>query len=306
MSIITTVNRIIVSAWKNFIRNAWLALTTVFVLVLAMLSVNVLIGVNVLMNNAISILEDKIDVSVYFKQNTPPAVLEQARFFMSSLPQVKSVELLSAEKALEDFKARHAAEPKILGALAELDHNPLGAVLVLKAKQTSGYGFLLEALKNPQFGQSIESKNFEDHADTIKQVRDISWSVQVFGLGLIAIFAIFSILIVYNTIRVAIYTQREEIGIMRLVGASSAYVRLPYVLQGIFMAIFAVMVTGGLVFAMSIYLDPRLMSVFDGVNPGLLSYFFSNALQLAFVEIVALAILVGVSSWAAAGKYLKR
>jgi len=134
MSLIVNAWRIVASAWKNFARNLWLALTTVFVLVLALLSVNVLIGVNVLLGNAVRQLEQRIDVSVYFQANTPAPVLEQARFFMNSLPQVSAVELVTADKALEQFKRTHAEDPKILAALGELDQNPLGASLIIRAK----------------------------------------------------------------------------------------------------------------------------------------------------------------------------
>jgi cell division transport system permease protein len=306
MSFLTTPKRILIAAWKNFTRNVWLALSTVFVLVLALLSVNVLVGVNVLLTNAVQVLEDKVDISVYFKQGTSQDVLDGAKFFMTSLPQVKSAELLTADKALEDFKARHADDPKILDALSQLDQNPLGGTLVLKARRTEDYPFLLQALQNPQFGFAIESKDYQDHADTITRVNQIAQSVRVFGYGLVVLFAIFSVLIVFNTIRVAIYTQREEIGVMRLVGASSAYVRWPFVLEGMILALLALLITGAMVMTAAAYLDPQLASVFDGANPGLATYFISNAPLLALVEGGGLAALVALSSWAAAGKYLRK
>jgi cell division transport system permease protein len=165
---------------------------------------------------------------------------------------------------------------------------------------------LLEALKNPQFGYAIESKNFDDHAETITRVREISDSVKLFGTVLILIFAIFSVLIVFNTIRIAIYTQREEIGVMRLVGASSAYVRFPFVLEGILLALFALILAGAVVYGVASYVDPQLRGIFDGTDPGLLTYFASNAPQLLLVEGGILSLLVALSSWAAVGKYLKR
>ncbi|MBI5655099.1 hypothetical protein HZC53_05625 [Candidatus Uhrbacteria bacterium] len=306
MSLFVNSWRIIAAAWKHFSRNLWLALTTVFVLVLSLLSVNVLLGVNVLLSNAVRQLEDKIDVSVYFKSETPVAVVEQAKFFMTSLPQVKDATVVTAEKALEDFKKLHADDPKIMSALAELDQNPLGAVLIIKARQTTDYPFLLEALNNPQFDFAIESKNYDDHSDTINRVRDISRSVQVFGAVLIAVFALFSILIVFNTIRVAIYTQREEIGIMRLVGASNAFVRSPFVLEGVFLALFALGVTSVAVYSAAVYVDPRLGGMFDGANAGLVAYFTAEGWRLALIEGGVLAGLVALSSWAAVGKYLKK
>lgn len=297
--------RMIVAAWKHFTRNIWLSLTTIFVLFLSLLSVNVLVGVNALLTNAVRILEDKVDVSVYFKADTAQGVLDQAKFFVAGLPQVRSAELVPADKALEEFKKRHAGDDTVMTALQEIDANPLGATLVVKAKRTSDYTFLLDALQNPQFSFAIESKDFDDHEEAISRVRLIGQSVRSFGIGLIAVFALFSILIVFNTIRVAIYTQREEIGVMRLVGASNAYVRLPFVLEGLLLALLALACTAGMVIVAVHWIEPQLNTFFDG-NAGLVEYFQTHAQQLVLVEGAGLGALVALSSWAAVGKYLKR
>lgn len=306
MPIGTTLGRIINYAWKNFSRNAWIGLATVFVLVLSLLSVNVLVGVNALLERAVTVLEDKVDISVYFKEKTPDQVLQQAQFFIAGLPQVSSAELFTSAQALEQFKKIHADDPKILEALAELDQNPLGAALVIKAKRTEDYPFLLEALKNPQFDFAIETKTYDNHAEAIAQVRDIGKSARLFGGFLIAVFALFSVLIVYNAIRVAIYTQREEIGIMRLVGASGAFVRLPLVLEGVFLAVIALVFSAVIVSLAVAAVEPRLRSLFEGMDPGLGAYYVSNLGRLAVLEGGALMLLVALSSWAAVGKYLKR
>ncbi|MFA5935730.1 MAG: permease-like cell division protein FtsX [Patescibacteria group bacterium] len=306
MAIRVTTWRIISYAWKNFFRNAWIGLATVFVLVLSLLSVNVVVGVGAMLDRAVTTLEDKVDITVFFKDKTPDAVLQQAQFFMADLPQVRSVVLQTPEQALEAFKLRHESDPKILEALEELDGNPLGASLIIKARKTDDYPFLLEALKNPQFGFAIESKTYDDHAAAIQKVQEIGASVRVFGLGLIIIFGIFSVLIVYNAIRVAIYTQREEIGIMRLVGASGSFVRMPFVLEGIFLALMALFFASMLVMGAVAFVEPRLVPLFDGMDPGLRLYFLGNALELILVEGGVLLVLVSLSSWAAVGKYLKR
>jgi len=306
MPIVTTSGRVISYAWKNFARNAWIGLATVFVLVLALLSVNVLVGVSAMLDRAVTILEDKVDISVFFKQGTPEAVLQQAQFFMAGLPQVSAVTLSTPEQALEAFKKLHAADPKIMEALSELDQNPLGASLVIKGKRPDDYPFLLEALKNPQFGFAIESKTYDDHADAIGRVRDIGKSGRLFGAILVAVFAIFSAMIVYNAIRVAIYTQREEIGVMRLVGASSSFVRMPFVVEGLFIALLALLISAGVVAGVVAGIEPHLIRFFDGADPGLRSYFVGNVWQLLAAEGGTLAVLVTISSWAAVGKYLKR
>jgi len=193
-----------------------------------------------------------------------------------------------------------------LDAIKEVETNPFGATMVVKANRTDNYPFLIEALKNPQFSFAIESQTYDDHAVAISRVREIAKSVRYFGLILTAVFILFSVLIVYNAIRVAIYTQREEIGIMRLVGASNAFVRLPLILDAVFLALLALAIVGGLMALGVVFLEPRLKSFFDGADPGLMSFFVANAWYLGVVEGVTLVVLVSMSSWAAAGKYLKK
>ncbi len=306
MKIGVTFGRVLSYAWKNFTRNAWIGLTTIFVLILAILSVNVLVGVNALVNRSIEVLEERIDLSVFFKVDTPEAVMEQARFFMASLPQVRDVTLLDPEESLQQFRDVHFDDPEIIAALDELEENPLGASLIIQAKRTEDYPFLLEALQNPQFDFAIESKTYDDHAEAIARVRDIGKSARLFGIVLIAIFAIFSVLIVYNTVRVAIYTQREEIGIMRLVGASGAFVRSPLVVQSLFLALFALGVSAAIIAAIIVTVEPRLASFFGGSSPGLQAYYVNNLPSIIAIQAGGLLVIVALSSWAAVGKYLKR
>jgi cell division transport system permease protein len=305
MTLITPLGRIISFAWKNIIRNAWIGLATVLVLVLALLSVNVLIGVNALASSAINILEQKIDVSVYFIPETPEAILDQARSYMAQLPQTEEVSLLTADQALEAFKERHANDPSILDALEELDQNPLGATMVIKAAKTSYYPFLMEALNNPQFSFAIESKTYDDHTVAISQVEQIAATIRYFGLILTIVFTIFSALIVYNAIRVSIYTQREEIGIMRLVGASNAFVRLPLIIDGVFFALLALAISAILIAVMIAVGEPYLLSFYDGTDPGLKTYFSTNLVTLLIGEGIAISLIVAMASWAAVGRYLK-
>jgi cell division transport system permease protein len=123
---------------------------------------------------------------------------------------------------------------------------------------------------------------------------------------LIAIFALIGILIVYNAVRVAIYTQREEIKIMRLVGASSAFVRMPFVIQGFMLATFAILLTAILVLGGILWITPYLRPLYDGADPGLRDAFIAQWPTLLLFEGGGLALLVGFTSWAAVGKYLKR
>lgn len=306
MKLITKLMRMIKAALQNIVRNAWLGIATIIVLVMALTSVNLLIGVNALIQNAVVILEDKVDVTVFFRQDANEALVTQAKFFIADLPQVKTAELMLANEALERFKERHADDPEILEALAELDENPLGATLRIKARNPSDYPFIIETLKNPQFADAIESKSYDSHSEAISRVQSLGENSRMFGMALIAIFALIGILIVFNTIRVAIYTQREEIGIMRLVGASSLFVRTPFVIQGVLLATLALIISAVLVAIGTAWIEPVITPLYDGGDPGLKQYFVDNWLRLVVIQGGGLALLVGFTSWAAAGKYLKR
>lgn len=306
MKVLSQSRRVLIAALQNLLRNAWLGIATIMVLSLALASVNLLVGVNALLGNAAHTLEDKVDVTVFFKKDANAALITQAKFFLSNLPQVKDATLVSPDDALQAFKDRHANDPAILSALNELDGNPLGATMRIKARTTSDYPFIMETLKNPQFSDAIQSETYQDHSDAITNVQRLAAGVQQFGSVLIAVFALIGILIVYNTIRVAIYTQREEIGIMRLVGASSFYVRAPFVIQGVFLALVSLCITGAIVWFGSGWSDRALIALFDGADPGLRTFFVSNWPMLALIEGGALSLLVAATSWIAAGKYLKK
>jgi cell division transport system permease protein len=297
--------RVFAAALQSIFRNAWLGIATIVVLVLALTSVNLLVGMNVLIGNAVGLLEKKIDVTVFFKQTANEAIVTQAKFFLAELPQVQSVELLQADAALEQFRARHAGDAEILSALDELDANPLGATLRIVARTPSDYPFIIETLKNPQFTDAIESKTYDDHADAIASVRMIGEYARKVGAILIAIFSLIGMLIVFNSIRVAIYTQREEIGIMRLVGASSTFVRAPFVIQGIVLAVIALAISAAFVAIGVAWMDPALTAAYGG-DPGLRTYFLRDWPRLVFIEGGILSLLIGITSWLAAGRYLKR
>jgi cell division transport system permease protein len=232
-------------------------------------------------------------------------VLDQAKFYLTSLPQTESVQVITAEQALAAFKERNKNNQKVLDALNELPGNPLGAELVLKAHDTADYPFLLDAVRNPQYLPFIHASSYEDHREAIAWIQDAARSLRLFGSALVAIFAFFGLLAAFNAIRVAIYTQREEIAIMRLVGASSSFIRWPFVLEGVWLVAFASLLTAGAVAFAIMYGEPRLEQFF-GMDTGLVSFYQSQWLVLIGIEFGTMAILSALVSWIAAGRYIKR
>lgn len=298
--------RIFATSWKHFARNLWIGLATVFVFTVALLSVNVLIATNVMLERTVAYFEEKIDVTVTFQPDTPDAMLTQARFYVQSFPQTESARLVTRQEAYDAFRERYRNNPKILEAIEELSANPLGAQLVIKAKETKDFPFLLAAVRNPQFEPYIRSSSFDDHQETIASIQNAARSVRLFGSGLVAVFALFGLLAAFNAIRVAIYTQREEIAIMRLVGASSAFIRLPFVLEGVWLAALACVATTGVVWAMIRVGEPKLQTMFSGADIGIASFYAANWPMLVAVQFGIMAVLSALVSWIAVGRYIRR
>ncbi len=297
--------RILKASWKNFWRNAWIGIATIFVFGMAILSVNVLLGVQAVMERAAHALEDRVDVTLTFRTATPEPLLAQLKLYALSLPQVKSVELVSAGDALQRFRARYASQPKILAALEELSGNPLGAQMVVKAREPDQYPFIVQALQGPQYVPFIQKQTYEDHRGAIVRIKTIADQARLAGSLLVALFALFGLLTVVNAVRVAVYTQREEIAIMRLVGASSAFIRTPFVLQAVWFGLFALMGVSAATYIGILYLDPALQPVFDG-EVGLLALLDSQGPRIVIVQLITLMLLMTSTAWIAVGRYIRR
>lgn len=297
--------RIFKASWIHVIRNLWIGIATIIVFAMAFLSVNTLLGTNAVVERLIGLLEERIDVTLTFLPGTPEAVVQQARFSIAALPQAESVTMISAEDSLSEFKERNKNNPAILEALKELGSNPIGAQIIIKAKKPEEYAFLLEAARNPQYASSIKSSSYNDHQEAIATIQSIGKSVRLFTSALVAVFALFGLLAAFNAVRVAIYTHREEIAIMRLVGASSAYIRMPFVLEAVWLVLFAASISLGVIWSGIRFIEPKLTAMMLS-DSGLSAYFISQAPLLLIVQVGGLSLLTALVSWIAVGRYIRR
>ena len=301
----STLFRIIKFSSQDFWRNFWLTTATIVVLVLALVSINFLITLNFLTKTAVAQVEDKIDVSVYFKPGVAESEIGNIKSYLLSLSEVKDVIYVSPEEALREFKKKHENDAVIKESLEEVGENPLGATLIVKAHDTANYPEILKVFDDAQYANVIQEKNFEDHKAIIKKIDSISEKAKNTGFGMAGLFAVVAILIGFNTVRMTIYTHREEIGVMKLVGAANWFVRAPYVASGIFYGIFAVFFTILLTFPAIGFAEPYFAGFFGGAEFNLLGYFSQNFLQIFGWQFAGVVLLNIVTSSLAVGRYLK-
>ncbi|EKD32817.1 MAG: putative cell division protein FtsX [uncultured bacterium] len=299
------IGRILKFALQNFWRNIWLSAATVTVLALTLVTVNVLIVVNFIGSTAIETVERKIDVSVYFKPETNETTVLGAQEYLLALSQVRDAVYITPEAGLARFRERHAGDEAIESALKEVGVNPIGPTLIVTARSPEDFSFILEALDNPSFRDAIRDKDFQDYESIIRRMNSAIARSRMFVYALSIIFMLISVLIVFNTVRVAIYTHRDEISIMRLVGASSALIRAPFVIESIFYSLLATVGTGVITFLLVRVLDPQFRAFFEGSEISVLNYYVKNSILIFGLQFGALALLNIVSASFAMRKYLK-
>lgn len=296
--------RVIKFSLQDIGRNIWLSIVTISVLILALFSVNMLLAVNFISQAAIGAIKDKIDVNIYLKTDADESEILALKARISNVDQVKEVQYITKAEALETFKAKHENDPEILESLKEIGKNPLTPSLIIKPKNIDQYQILINEL-NQIDSDIIESRNFDDHKQLIEKINSITNKIRDVGLLISAIFICITMLLVYNSIRVAIYTHRREIVIMRLVGASNWFVKAPFLISSFIYTIIGTAAVVSIFYFFLTLLQPYIETFFIDYQINLIQYFNDNFLQIFGLQFLFAAFVNIVASLMAVGKYSK-
>ena len=303
-----TLGRIIKSGMINFIRNAWLAVAAIAVMVITLTILLFSVIANATFANTITQINEKIDISVYLIDDIDDNDRDELSSQIEALGAVRSVEYISKSQALEIYKEQNKDNLDLLVAISQTD-NPLPASLRIKPHDPNNVEEIRQLLERPDILelQSDPTSYSGERKEAIDKIARATTFIRQAGVAGVIIFAVISMLIIFNTIRMAIFNRRDEINIMRLLGASTWYIRGPFVVEivfyGIISAILSVVIMNA-VFAVQ-------TSAFDASTLGLLdiSYardYFAQNFWVIFAIQLALGILIGaVSSIIATRRYLK-
>lgn len=302
--------RIVKSGFVSFWRNGVVSFASILVMTMALFVLGSILFVNATLDASLNQIKDKVDINVYFVTNAPEEDILALKGSLETLSEVAMVEYVSREQALEQFKLRHENDQLTLQALEELGENPLGANLNIKAKETSQYEGIAEflggenALSTVDETPIIDKINYLQNKTAIDRLTKIIDSAETFGFIIIAILIIASIIITFNTIRLAIYTFKDEISVMKLVGASNAYIRGPFVFEGIMYGITAGIITLILFYPFTMWLGPLTENFFSDIN--LFDYYIDNFSKIFFIIFGSGTLLGAFSSYIAVRRYLKK
>ncbi len=303
------VKRVVRAGFFSFWRNGFISLSSILVMVVTLFVIGSVIFSSVVLKSTLDQIREKVDINVYFFTTAPENDILAMKKSLEQLPEVMPpVVYVTKEQSLEDFKKRHENDEFTLQALEELGENPLGATLNIKAKDPSQYESIarfIESRRTSNVGTDsiIDKVNYFQNKDAIDRLTKIINSANNLGLILTLFLVAISILITFNTIRLVIYMSRDEISVMRLVGASDRYIRGPFFIAGSIYGFVSAIVTLILFYPITLWLGGKTADFFVGLN--IFHYYLSNFGQI-FLIIVGSGIAIGsISSYLAVRKYLK-
>lgn len=302
--------RTLKTGFQGFRRNGIVSLAAVLMMTVTLSIVAFLLFLNAVLNFSVGQISERVDVTVFFYPEVTEVEISDFNQEVEKVDLVQETVYISRDEALTRFLDRHQGDTLTLQALEELGENPLGASLSIKASNPSDYEKIIGQLQSrgvldlSSTDSIVERINYQQNKEILDRLHDTIATVQALGLGLTLFFMIISVLITFNTIRLAIYSSREEVEIMRLVGAENQYIRGPFVVQGIMYGFVSAVVTLAILYPATVWVSQKTAGFFGGMDVYL--YYANNFTQL-FVITVVLGVILGViASLFAIRRYLRK
>jgi cell division transport system permease protein len=303
-----TVERIFKNGFINFGRNIWLAIAAMAMMGITLTILLFAIVANATFTHTVSDLTSHIDVSVYLKNNVTQAQRDKLISGLKNIENVQSVTFVSKADALKKYEKDNANNPLLLSAISQTD-NPLSAEVHVKPKDPNKLDTIKAYLdkKSVQDLQSDPTSYSGDRKAAIDKITSATHFIQQAGIVGIIVFIIISVLIIFNTIRMTIFNRRDELVIMRLLGASPWFIRGPFIVEtmlyGAVAAAISLIICGGLFAVASQTLEASSLGLLD------ISYsskYFTNHLWFILTGQMVVGIMIGAASSAiATRRYLK-
>ncbi len=301
------------TGWQNFYRNGLLSVATISVIVVTLFIINLQMAVIFANDLLLQDVKDRVSISVYFKPETSEQDVMRVKDKFSVFQEIKSIEYVSKEEALKDFENKNSNNEVLMNSLEEIGVNPFEPALTIKAEEPEDYEAIAKAIENSEFKEIISEINYHKYKDIINGLSQEINADRKMGIILGLTLSFIAVLITFNSIKITMYSYRQEIEIMRLVGASNNYIRLPFLWEGILYGLISVIISVPLSYVYLKFLSSGATSSailpFSNdiyIEKFLTDYFHANIIIMILFQL-ALGFLLGViSSLIAVRKYLKK
>jgi cell division transport system permease protein len=295
--------RTFIEGLDNFYRNGWLTFATVSVLAISLYIISATVLLVVTSGIILKNIQNDINISVYFNPDVKEEKILDIKESLVGFKEINSISYVTKEQALDQLKKFGEGNPSIPKALDVIGENPLSPSLVIKANDPSDYEKISNSLSTSSYAEFISRISFEEHKKAIEKLTSIIDMVERVGITLGIVFVIIGILITFNAIRLTMYSHRKEFEIMRLVGASNTYIRMPFIFEGIFYGAVSAFMVLILLFITSKFLAPLTASSAEGGN--IVSFYLHNFFTIFGLLLISGIALGTLSAFIAIRRYLK-
>jgi cell division transport system permease protein len=295
--------RLFKASWQGIIRNWWLSLATILVVFLSVLTFTGIRLFSYSVNRLVFMLQERVDISIYFKKDVPESEIFQVQMELEGLDQIKTVKYISQDDALKLFQDKQKYNPAIFKAIEVLGTNPLSPSLSIKAKTDKDYQSILDYISQAGFKDRLVTVNYEENQRVVQKLDIVNRIINIVAISISVLLVGIAVLINFNTIRLAIYTSKEEIRAMKLVGAPNWFIRGPFLFEGTIYGVVASILTMIVISLLVFAISPKIETSIPGL--GLAGYYWTH-----FVWILLFQTIFGVgiglaSSFVAMKKYLE-
>ncbi|MBQ6130705.1 permease-like cell division protein FtsX [Candidatus Saccharibacteria bacterium] len=310
------VSRIVKYGTINFGRNIWLSTAATLVMTLTLIVLSITLVATLVLSETADAMKNRIDITLFFKPETSAETLEELKNTMLADSNVKSAEVKTSEEEYQNFLQENADNSLLIETLEDPEMNmretmisTMQSTMRLKVYDPDN----LDSIKNIVASDLLFVKNLDTTEEPTYDVNSSEiatitrWAkiAKTGGLVLSIVFLVISVLVIFNTIRMAIFSRREEIYMMKLVGADRGFIRGPFLVEAQLSGVVSGLLSFGLAYAGFRFLEPRLANY--GISVATVSNILdSNKIVYVVLTMILAGMLIGtISARLAVHKYMR-
>ncbi len=296
--------RMVKSGFSSFIRNGWLSVASITVMVLTLLTLSIFFILNIVLNTGIKTIQDKIDISVYLNDSARQSQVIDMQNDLAGLQEIKSIKYISKEEALAKFKEQNKDNQKLLDSIEGID-NSLPASLEIKVYDPNKLDQITAVVESDDYKDNVMKISYKENKAIIDKLFRATDMTKQIGIIITAAFTLVSLIIIFNTVRIAIFSRMEEIEIMKLVGATPGFIKGPFIIEGTMYGIIATVISMMVLSSVLYFAAPAIANYIGDVGDNISNFLRNNIFQVLLIQL-GVGVTIGIfSSWLAIRKHLK-
>ena len=306
--------RVLKYGTKGFGRNIWLSVAATVVMTMTLIILFVTVVASVILTNTAEMMKEKIDITIYFKPNTSEEILGELTNIISEDKNIKTVETSTSDEEYEKFLAENAESEDIINILddemKQLMVNKMQSTMRIKVYDIDNLDSIKSIVENNKvFANNLDitmAPTYDVNRAEIATITGWARIARTGGIILAGVFLVVSVLIIFSTIRMAIFSRREEIYMMKLVGADKSFIRGPFLVEAEISGMIAGFVASTVSYFGFKFMSPKLEGY--GIDVSQINNILeSNQVILMFLIFIVAGVVIGrISARLAVSKYLKK